>query len=234
MFAMAWRNGAFESGRWNHYSELMMMYLLALGSPTHPIDAASWNAWQRPVMRFEDYTYVSAADPLFVHQYSHAWFDFRKKHDRFVNYFENSIVATRAHKAFCISLGAPYSEDYWGITASDSQHGYRAWGGPPAHGDIDGSVVPCAAGGSLAFVPSDCLRVLHALKQSYGDKAWGRYGFCDAFNPKDNWYDPDCLGIDQGITVVMAENLRTGFVWKTFARNPEVAVAFQRAGFQPD
>jgi hypothetical protein len=78
------------------------------------------------------------------------------------------------------------------------------------------------------------LRVLHALKQSYGDKAWGRYGFCDAFNPKDNWYDPDCLGIDQGITVVMAENLRTGFVWKTFARNPEVAVAFQRARFQPD
>ena len=82
-------------------------------------------------MRFENYTYVSAADPLFVHQYSHAWFDFRKKHDKFVNYFENSITATRAHKAFCISLGTPYSPDYWGITASDTQHGYRAWGGPP-------------------------------------------------------------------------------------------------------
>jgi hypothetical protein len=234
MFAMAWRNGDFERGRWNHYSELMMMYLLALGSPTHTIDPASWNAWERPVMHFEDYTYVSAADPLFVHQYSHAWFDFRKKHDKFVNYFENSIIATRAHKAFCISLGAPYSEDYWGITASDTQHGYGAWGGPPAHGDIDGSVVPCAAGGSLAFVPGDCLHVLRALKQSYGDKAWGRYGFCDAFNPKDNWYDPDCLGIDQGITVVMAENLRTGSVWSTFTRNPEVSVAFRRAGFQPD
>ena len=232
-FAMAW-DGEFEKGRWNHYCELMMMYLLALGSPTHPIQPASWHAWTRPVMHFERYTYVSAADPLFVHQYSHAWFDFRKKRDRFVNYFENSIVATRAHKAFCISLGPPYSADYWGITASDHQHGYTAWGGPPAHGPIDGSVVPCAAGGSLPFVPSDCLHVLRALKQHHGDKAWGRYGFCDAFNPQNNWFDPDCLGIDQGITVVMAENLRTEFVWKTFARNPEVAVAFQRAGFHPD
>jgi hypothetical protein len=94
--------------------------------------------------------------------------------------------------------------------------------------------VPCAAGGSLAFVPGDCLRALLALKQNYGEKAWGRYGFCDAFNPKDNWYDADCLGIDQGIAVVMAENLRTEFVWNTFARNPEVAIAFKRAGFRPD
>ena len=234
MFAMGWRDGNFLSGRWNHYSELMMMYLLALGSPTHPIGTASWNAWERPVMHFENYTYVSAADPLFVHQYSHAWFDFRKRRDKFVNYFENSIVATRAHKAFCISLGVPYSPDYWGITASDTQHGYSAWGGPPPLGDIDGSVVPCAAGGSLAFVPAECLHVLRSLKQNYGDKAWARYGFCDAFNPKNHWFNPDCLGINQGITVVMAENLRTGFVWKTFTRNPEVAVAFQRAGFHPD
>ncbi len=234
MFAMGWRNGNFLSGRWNHYCELMMMYLLALGSPTHPIDAACWNAWARPVMHFEDFTYISAADPLFVHQYSHAWFDFRKKRDNFANYFENSITATLAHEAFCISLGHPYSADYWGITASDTPHGYSAWGGPPAHGGIDGSVVPCAAGGSLAFVPEDCLRVLRALKQNYGDKAWGRYGFCDAFHPQADWYDADCLGIDQGITVVMAENLRTGFVWSTFARNPEVAVAFQRAGFHSE
>jgi hypothetical protein len=230
-FAMAWRNGEFEKNRWDHFCELMMMYLLALGSPTHPIQPASWLAWTRPIMHFERYTYVSAPDPLFVHQYSHAWFDFRNKHDKFVNYFDNSIVATRAHKAFCISLGPPYSPDYWGITASDSAHGYVAWGGPPAQGPIDGSVVPCAAGGSLPFVPSDCVHVLRALKQNYSSKVWGRYGFCDAFNPQNNWFNPDCLGINQGITVVMAENLRTGFVWKTFARNPEVAVAFQRAGF---
>jgi hypothetical protein len=234
MFAMAWRDGGFEHGRWDHYCEFMMMYLLALGSPTHPIPAASWDAWSRPIMHFKDFTYISAADPLFVHQYSHAWFDFRYKRDKYADYFANSIIATRAHEAFCLSLGKPYSPDYWGISASDSEHGYTAWGGPPAHGGIDGSVVPCAAAGSLAFVPADCLRVLRALKQTYGDKAWGRYGFCDAFHPQADWYDPDVLGIDLGIGVLMAENLRTEFVWQTFARNPEVAIAFQKAGFHPD
>jgi hypothetical protein len=201
-FAMAWRNGRFFPGRWNHYCEFMMMYLLALGSPTHPIPAASWDAWSRPIMHFQNFTYISAADPLFVHQYSHAWFDFRYKRDQYADYFANSILATRAHEAFCISLGKPYSPDYWGITASDWQGGYTAWGGPgsrkpdptPADiakgfGPIDGSVVPCAAAGSLPFMPADCLRVLRALKQTYGAQAWGRYGFCDAFHPAANWYD---------------------------------------------
>jgi hypothetical protein len=210
----------------------MMMYLLALGSPTHPIPSTSWDAWSRPIMHFQDFTYISAADPLFVHQYSHAWFDFRYKRDKYADYFANSILATRAHEAFCISLGKPYSPEYWGITASDWQGGYTAWGGPPAHGPIDGSVVPCAAAGSLAFLSVDCLRLLRALKQTYGAQAWGRYGFCDAFHPAANWYDSDVLGIDLGIGVLMAENLRSGFVWETFARNPEVAVAFQKAGFQ--
>jgi hypothetical protein len=83
-------------------------------------------------------------------------------------------------------------------------------------------------------VPDACLRVLHALKQNYGAQAWGRYGFCDAFHPEANWYDADCLGIDLGIGVLMAENLRSGFVWQTFARNPEIAVAFDRAGFHAE
>lgn len=233
-FAMAFRNGAFEKHRWSHYCELMMMYLLALGSPTHPIPASSWDAWTRPVMHYDGFTYISAADPLFVHQYSHAWFDFRHKRDKYANYFTNSITATKAHKAFCISLGKPYSDDYWGITASDYEHGYTAWGGPPAHGPIDGSVVPCATAGSLPFLPADCLRVLRSLRESYGQQAWGRYGFCDALHPAVNWYDADVLGIDLGIGVLMAENLRTGFVWQTFARNPEVGVAMQKAGFHPE
>ena len=98
-FAMGWRNGKFLTSRWNHYCELMMMYLLALGSPTHPIDAACWDAWTRPKMSFGGFEYISAADPLFVHQYSHAWFDFRRKKDKYADYFANSILATRAHEA---------------------------------------------------------------------------------------------------------------------------------------
>jgi hypothetical protein len=233
MFSMGLRNGKFLSARWNHYCELMMLYLLAMGSPTHPIDASCWQAWTRPRMSYAGFNYISAADPLFVHQYSHAWFDFRSKRDAYADYFANSILATRAHKAFCQSLGKPFSEEYWGISASDSQHGYTAWGGPPAHGGIDGSVVPCATAGSLPFLPNACLRVLRSLKDRYGKYAWGRYGFCDALHPDAQWYDPDVLGIDLGISVVMAENLRGDFVWSTFGRNPEVAVAMQKAGFHP-
>jgi hypothetical protein len=239
-FSMGLRNGEFLKSRWNHFCELMMLYLLALGSPTHPIDPACWDAWSRPVMNYAGFEYISAADPLFVHQYSHAWFDFRNQRDRYADYFANSILATRAHEAFCLNLGKPYSPDYWGISASDSQHGYTAWGGPGSRdgasnsqgfGGIDGSVVPYAAAGSLPFLPAACLRVLQSLKDRYGKNAWGRYGFCDAFHPDAQWYDPDVLGIDLGIGVLMAENLRTGFVWETFARNPEVPSAMQRAGF---
>ena len=244
-FSMGVRNDKFIDARWSHYCELMMIYLLALGSPTHPVDPSTWDAWSRPRMQYKGFDYISANDPLFTHQYSHAWFDFRNQRDKYANYFDNSITATRAHLAFCLQLGKPYSPDYWGISASDSQHGYTAWGGPGCRtragepscdpnsgfGGVDGSVVPYATAGSLPFLPAECLRVQRSLKDRYGDKAWGRYGFCDALHPDANWYDPDVLGIDLGIAVLMAENLRSGFVWETFARNPEVPLAMQRAGF---
>jgi hypothetical protein len=239
-FSMGLRNGKFLDARWAHYCELMMIYLLALGSPTHTIDPACWDAWSRPIMHYAGFNYIGAADPLFVHQYSHAWYDFRDQRDKYADYFANSILATRAHQVFCLSLGKPYSPDYWGISASDSKHGYTSWGGPGSRdgksdssgfGGIDGSVVPYATAGSLPFLPADCLRVLRSLQQNYGPKAFGRYGFCDAFRPDAGWYDPDVLGIDLGITVLMAENLRSGFVWETFAQNPEVPIAMQRAGF---
>ncbi len=235
LFRMGWKTGSgFLTATWNHYCELMMIPLLAMGSPTHPVSPAVWSAWSRPVMTYGGLRYISARDPLFVHQYSQAWFDFRGKHDAFTDYFENSVIATKAHRLFCLSLGAPYGPDYWGISASDSEQGYKAWGGPPSFGGVNGTVVPCAAAGSLPFLPGDCLQTLRSLKANYGDKAWERYGFCDAFHPVDGWYDPDALGIDLGIGVLMAENLRSGFVWKTFARNPEVAVAMRKAGFQQD
>jgi hypothetical protein len=235
-FSMGWHpESGFLSARWAHYCELMMIYLLAIGSPTHPVDPASWYAWTRPVINYNGLSYISGNDPIFTEQYSQAFFDFRHKRDRYTNYFTNSITATRAHEAFCLSLGKPYSPDYWGLSASDYVNGYTAWGGPNSEGKgfgpIDGSVVPNATAGSLPFLPEACLRVQRALKANYGDKAYGRYGFCDAFHPQANWYDPDVLGIDLGISVVQAENLRTGFVWETFSRNPEVPLAMQRAGF---
>lgn len=234
-FSMGWHpEDGFLSARWEHYCELMMIYLLGIGSPTHPVAPETWNAWTRPVIHYKGLSYISGNDPIFTHQYSQAWYDFRGKHDRYANYFENSITATKAHKEFCLSMPKWYSEDYWGISASDYKGGYTAWGGPPKQGPIDGSVVPNAAAGSLPFLPADCLRDLRALRANYGTKTWGRYGFLDAFNVHENWYDGDVLGIDQGISVIMAENLRSGFVWETFMKNPESVKAFELAGFHKD
>jgi hypothetical protein len=234
-FAMGWRPASgFIHSRWNHYCELMMLYLLAIGAKANPVAPTSWDAFTRPPMVYDDFEYISGADPLFVHQYSHAFFDFAKKRDAYANYFQNSITATEAHKAFCLSLGRGYSDDYWGVTASDWEHGYTAWGGPPLMGPVNGSVVPCAAAGSLPFLPTECVQVLRALKDRFGVDAWGRYGFSDAFHPELLWYDPDVLGIDLGIGVLMAENLRTGLPWKTFMQNPEALAAMDLCGFQPE
>lgn len=97
-------------------------------------------------------------------------------------------------------------------------------------GPIDGTVVPSAAGGSLALLPGPTLRVLKSIRSRY-PSAWSKYGFVNAFNPLKNWYDTDVIGIDTGITLLMAENLRTGFVWDIFMNNPEARVGMQRAGF---
>ena len=225
----------FLQGRWDHYCELMILYLLGIGSPTHPLPAASWRAWSRPVMTFQGYTFVSAGDPLFVHQYSHAWVDFRGRRESqapYVDWFENSVAATRAHRAFCLSLSTEfrgYTDTVWGITASDSQKGYVAWGGPPRHHAIDGSVVPAAAGGSLMFAPEISVPALREMHRTFGDRIYARYSFADAFHPATGWVDPDVIGIDLGITLLSAENLRTGRVWTWFMKNPEIAIALDRA-----
>ena len=234
--SMGWHpESGFLNARWEHYCELMMIYLLAIGSPTHPVPPSTWNAWTRPKIKYQGIEYISGDDPIFTHQYSHAWFDFRNKHDGYANYFENSVKATQAHKLFCLSLHekfSDYREELWGISASDFARGYTAWGGPPAQGPIDGTIVPCATGGSLPFLPKDCMQVLRNLRGRYAEKVWTKYSFLDAFNPLTGWYDADVLGIDLGITMLMAENHRTGLVWKTFMKNPEAQSAMQKVGFK--
>jgi hypothetical protein len=223
----------FLSSRWDYYSELMMMYLLGMGSSAYPLKAETWNAWKRLNFEYDGMRYIGSFAPLFVHQYSQAWFDFRDKRDKYADYFQNSVTATEVHRRFCIELGKQfpdYSDDLWGITASDSQHGYVAWGGPPATGPIDGSVVPSAAGGSLPFLPAATMRVLKTIRNRY-PSAWNKYGFVNVFNPLNGWYDTDVIGIDTGIILLMAENLRTGFVWETFMKTAEARRGMERAGF---
>ncbi len=226
----------FLRSRWDRYCELMILYLMGIGSPTHPIPPASWRAWTRPTVTFDGYQYIGGPPPLFVHQYAHAWVDFRgvkETEPPHIDWFENSVTATRAHKAFCLNLSKEfpgYSENIWGMTASDSQKGYVGWGGPPRHKAIDGSVVPCAAAGSLMFTPDITVPALREMHAKFGDRIYGRYGFADAFHPTSGWVNPDVIGIDLGITILAAENLRTGRVWQWFMRNAEIPRAMSSAG----
>ena len=220
--------------RWDLYSELMMMYLLGLGSSSHPLRDDTWSAWKRMQFDYDGLRYIGSFAPLFVHQYSQAWFDFRGKKDKYADYFKNSAIATDVHRRFCLELAREfptYSDDLWGITASDSQNGYVIWGGPPAMGPIDGTVVPSAPGGSLPFLPQPTMRVLRNIQKNY-PAAFGKYGFVNAFNPISKWYDNSFIGIDTGITMLMAENARTGFVWDTFMKSPEAVRGMARAGFR--
>ncbi|HMV48295.1 MAG TPA: glucoamylase family protein, partial [Blastocatellia bacterium] len=229
----------FIKHRWENYSENAGLYLLAIGSPTHPIPPEAWRAWKREWVTYGEYKYLSHNAPLFIHQYSHAWADFRGRREADspnVDYFENSVTATRAHRQFCLDLAKEfpgYSANIWGVTASDSAKGYVAWGGPPRHPRIDGTVVPCAAGGSLMFAPDITLPALREMREKFGEKIYGRYGFVDAFNPTTDWVNPDVIGIDVGITLLSAENLRSEFVWRWFMRNPEIPRAMKLIGLLP-
>jgi hypothetical protein len=226
---MSWRaEQGFSKSRWDHHCELGILYLLGIGSTTNPLPADSWYAWRRPEITYGGETYIAGARPLFVHQYSQAWIDFRGHRERRApgtDWFENSVKATRAHRRFCLDLHDKfpgYTEDIWGITASDSAHGYHAWGGPPASNNIDGTVVPCAAAGSLMLAPEICLPAVMALHRRFGERVYKRYGFVDAFHPANGWTNKDVIGIDVGITILSAENLRTGKVWRWFHKNPEI------------
>ena len=232
-FSMGWHpENGFLDARWEHYCELMMIYLLAIGSPTHPVRREYWNNLTRPVIHYDGLYATSAATT---------------RSSRISTRTPGSISATSVTSTPTTSrtrspqprpTRRSVSPIPSGTARTTGAYPHRIIRAATPHGEarrrkgrFDGTVVPCAAAGSLAFVPGDCLSVLRAMRDKWGKQAWGRYGFVDAFHPAANWYDPDVLGIDQGISVLMAENLRTGLIWNTFMRNPEAKTAMQRAGF---
>ena len=236
LLSHGWRPEGFIKFRYEKYCQLAAMYLLGIGSPAHPLPPEAWYAWGRDPNSYSNYNYIGTS-LLWTYQYPFAWFDFRGRRESRgtkVDWWENCRIATRAHREWCytdLSKQFPgYTPTIWGITSSSSPTGYRAWGGPPQHSKIDGSVVPCAAGGSLMLTPDICIPALHAMKDKYGDKIWGKYGFADAFNPGTGWVSTDTLGLDVGMTLLSAENLRHGSVWNWFMANPEPQKAMQLAG----
>jgi hypothetical protein len=207
LIAMAWRP---ESGMhaydYKGYEEAMILYVLALGSPTHAISPDAWRArtanykWDS----FYGQEFINYA-PLFIHQYSHIWIDFRGIQDDYtrsktIDYFENSRRATYAQRAYAIdnpNRFRDYGADVWGLTASNGPadaktsldgrtiqfHTY--WARGASSGDIrdDGTIAPTAAAGSLPFAPEIVIPALKAMRGRYGDQLFTKYGFVDAFNP---------------------------------------------------
>jgi hypothetical protein len=240
--SMGWFPGSgFISSDWIGYDEAMILYCLGLGTATNPLPNSAWQGWTSGYTwaTYYGYSYVPFA-PLFGHQYSHCWVDFRHVGDAYMNshnstYFENSRRASLAQRAYCIAnplshIG--YNGTVWGLTACDGPSGYSAHGAPPAEGD-DGTIAPTAAGGSIAFTPEFSLPTLRYFYTNYRPRIWTAFGFRDAFNLGAQWVGPDELGIDQGPIVIMIENYRTQRVWRRFMQNDVVQRGLQRAGFVP-
>lgn len=233
---MAWTpESGFSKRRWNHFDESLLLYILAIGSPTHPIPAESWDEILRPVGSYRDIRLIQMP-PLFTHQYPHIWIDFRNQHDRYADYFQNSVNATRANRAFCMDQASKftgYGPDLWGLTASEGPGGYRAYGAPPGWTFFhDGTIAPTACGSSIVFTPEESIACLEHIHAQYGDKMWGRYGFSDAMNLGKNWFSPNVLAIDQGPLLLMIENYRSGLIWRWMAQNQALQRAFQKIGFK--
>ena len=226
-------------GNWIGYNEAMILYILALGSPTHPVPATTWTYWTSGYSWRTYYTqsYVYFP-PLFGHQYSHCWIDFRGIPDAYmsgrgIDYFENSRRATYAARSYCIANPGGfvgYGENLWGLTASDDPYGYAAHGAPPAQSD-NGTITPTAAASSIAFAPEIVLPALHHMYDTWGAGLWGKYGFRDAFNPTLFWWGADWLGIDQGPIIIMIENYLNGSVWHRYMQNADIVNGLKRAGF---
>jgi len=212
------------------YNECMIVYLLAIASPTHPMPAASYyRGWAGALHYSNDNTYYGyrqwvgpeKGGPLFFTHYSHLGFDPRNKSDAFCNYFDNSRNISLINRAYCMENPhgyAGYSDLVWGLTASFNPWGYDAHS-PTSD---NGTIAPTAALSAMPYVPAESLATLKHLYHTYGRDLWGPFGFVDAFNPTENWFAPGYAAVDQGPIVIMIENYRTQLCWNLFMSNPEI------------
>ncbi|MBW7887665.1 MAG: Tat pathway signal protein [Bacteroidetes bacterium] len=261
LIAMGWYpEKGFHHLNWRGYDEAMILYLLALGSPTHPIAPEAWSEYTKSYLweKYFGYEFVSFA-PLFGHQYTACWVDLRGIRDAYmrkkeIDYFENSRLATYANRAYAVENPRKfrgYGQNLWGFSACDGpadetrtvdgmQRRFLAYGarGHSYHWTSDdGTITPTAAGGSIAFAPEICFSALKTMREEIPG-LWSTYGFFDSFNlsyitekTPNGWVDNDYLGIDQGPIVIMIENLRSEFVWKVMKKNPSLIRGLKRAGF---
>lgn len=239
-FCMAYYPETGFQGYWDFYAEQLLLYVLAAGSPTHPVDAYGGFIRRKASYRDSEPFIHSWFGSIFTHQFSHAWIDFRNLIDREgVDWFRNSVIASEASRRFAADLGDKFKgvgEHAWGFTASDTPNGYNGLlGSPPSGCDnsahrADGTVAAAGALGSVVFTPEASL---HALEFYLSvPNLSGEYGLKDAFNLEAGWTASDYIGIDKGITLLMAGNYGTEAVWKIFMEVPWVKDGLNRLGFR--
>jgi hypothetical protein len=259
---MGWKAEAgFLNYGWEGYSEAMLLYILGLGSPTHPLPAESYGAWTGTYQWENLYDIDSLfAAPLFIHQLSHVWIDFRGIQDAFMrekrsDYFENSRRATAVQQQY--ALRNPlwfkgYGENCWGISAGPGPgfvkqraegnierqfYGYVGRGVP--FGPDDGTLAPWAVVASLPFAPEIVLPALRHFRDAYPE-VLSEDGLLTSFNPSfdtgdrahHGWLSPEHLGLDQGPVVLMIENFRSGLLWRLMRECPAIVTGLRRAGFR--
>jgi hypothetical protein len=253
--SMGWRpEKGFHHMGWTGYNEALILYVLAAGGNLENTDKAykTWlnkYEWRTP---YPEQSHV-VFPPMFGHQYSHMFIDFRGIQDSFmvqkeIDYFENSRRATYVQKYYAIDnpLGwKGYDSLCWGLTACDGpgeKYNYngkkflsyagRGTSGPDLVYFDDGTIAPTAAAGSIPFAPEITIPALMNIHKRYSPEGlWGPYGFYDSFNPTLEWVNSDYIGIDQGPIVIMIENFRSGFVWNYFMKDPVVQEGLARLGF---
>ena len=244
MFHMAYRpekalegQGGFE-GHWDFYAEQLMLYVLAAGSDTHPIDETTYYTFTRHYGKYGDGEgFVhSWFGSLFTYQFSHAWIDFRDYIDaEEVNWFDNSVAASQAQVDFAIANDDEYitlGPDAWGLTASDGPGGYNGlYGAPPSGFDnnshfIDDTIPPAGAIGSIIFVPDAAERAM--LNYYSIEELKGEYGFQDAYNLTEDWYASDVIGIDKGISLLMLANYQNDLVYQITMTNGQLLSGLDR------
>jgi hypothetical protein len=258
---MGWKpECGFLNYGWDGYSEAIVLYVLAAGSPTHPIKGGrhGYEAWTATYQWENLYGYdFLYAGPLFVHQFSHAWIDFRGIQDRFMrekrcDYFENSRRATEVQREYARRNPhefTGYDENCWGLTACDGPShqmpelanerrrlfGYAARGVP--YGPDDGTLGGWAALASLPFAPDIALCAARNMLRCYPEML-SEQQYTSSFNPtlasadRGTWISTGHFGLDQGIVVVMIENHRTGLIWRLMRDCPYVGAGLRRAGFR--
>jgi hypothetical protein len=260
--SMGWKAGAgFLSYGWEGYSEAMLLYVLGLGSPTHPLPEESYGAWTGTYQweNLYDIDFLFAA-PLFIHQLSHLWIDFRGIQDPFMrekrsDYFENSRRATAVQQQYALrnpKWCKGYGENCWGIT-SGAGPGFstqRAEGGIERQfygsvargvpfGPDDGTLAPWAAVASLPFAPEIVLAALRHFRNTYPEVV-SKDGLLTSFNPtfdtgdgaRRGWLCPEHYGLDQGPVALMIENYRSGLLWRLMRECPAIVTGLRRAGFR--